>query len=426
MMRNRSYLVTLLFGTLIGVPVSAAAFGFMELINVTQQGLYDHLPGAVGFHGEPVWWPVPVLGLAGVIVAAAIRWLPGNGGHVPAEGFSAGTTQPIAVPGVIVAAVATLAAGAVLGPEAPLIAIGSGLAVLAVRTTRPGAPPMSMLVIGAAGSFAAIATILGSPLLGAIFMLEGIGLGGGLMTAVLLPGLLAAGVGSLVFLGLGTWTGLGTFSLAIPDLPYVARPTAAELGWAVAIGLAGALLVIGIRRVGLLSMRWATPRLFLAVPLAGLAVGGLAVAFGEATGKPGSSVLFSGQDLIGPLLVHAASWTAGTLLLLLLLKGVAYAISLGTFRGGPIFPALLLGAVGGVAASHLPGLGLIPAAAMGMGAMCAAMLRLPVVSVALPCVLLFHDGVAVAPVVIVAVVVAYVTANWLDPRPQAQLATPGS
>lgn len=421
-MRSRSYLVTLAFGALVGVPVSAAAFGFMELVSVVQQALYDHLPNGIGFHGTPVWWPVPLLAVGGVAVAAAIRWLPGNGGHVPAEGFSAGTTQPVALPGVVVAAVATLGAGAVLGPEAPLIALGSGMAVLAVKAARPGTPPMGVMVVGAAGSFAAIATILGSPLLGAIFMLEGIGLGGGLMSAVLLPGFLAAGVGSLVFVGLGAWTGLGTFSLTIPDLPYLARPTAAELGWAVAVGLAGALMVLAIRRGGLWAMKLATPRLFVAVPVAGLAVGGLAVAFAEATGKDGSSVLFSGQNLIGPLLVHAAAWSAGALLLLLLCKGLAYAVCLGSFRGGPIFPALLLGAAGGVAASHLPGLGLIPAAAMGMGATCAAMLRLPVVSVALPCVLLFHDGVAVAPVVIVAVVVAYVTTNWLDPRPAAPMA----
>ena len=36
---------------------------------------------------------------------------------------------------------------------------------------------------------------------------------------VLVPGLLAAGVGSLIFIGLDALTGLGTFSLAIPNLP---------------------------------------------------------------------------------------------------------------------------------------------------------------------------------------------------------------
>jgi H+/Cl- antiporter ClcA len=416
-MRSRAYVLTLLFGALLGAPISAMAFGFLELVSVLQRALYQHLPSGLGFHGEPAWWPIPVLAGGGVIVAAAIRYLPGRGGHSPADGFSAGMTEPISLPGVFVAAVATLACGAVLGPEAPLIALGSGLALFAIRRVRPGAPASGQVVVAGAGSFAAIATLLGSPLLAAIFMIEGIGLGGALLSAVLLPGLLAAGVGALVFIGLGQWSGVGTFSLVIPNLPTVVRPTAAEFGWAIALGVAAALLAIVIRRGGIWMKRIAEGHLFIVVPLVGVAVGGLAIGFAEATGHPSSSVLFSGQSLIGTVLAHAGAWSLGALLLLLLCKGVGYLLCLGSFRGGPIFPSLLLGAVGGLAASHLPGLPFVPAAAMGMGALCAAMLRLPVVSVALPCVLLFHDGAALAPIVIVAVVVSFVTINWLDPKP---------
>jgi H+/Cl- antiporter ClcA len=418
-LRSRGYLVIVAMGGLIGIPVSAAAFGFLELVRVVQQGLYDHLPGALGFHGEPPWWPVPLVGISGVAVAAAIRYLPGRGGHAPADGFSASATQPIALPGVVLAAVATLGFGAVLGPEAPLIALGSGLGMLAVRLARRDAPPTARVVVASAGSFAALSTILGSPLVAALFMLEAVGLGGQTLTMVMLPGLLAAGVGSLVFVGLGTWTGLGTFSLAIPDLPSVARPTPAEMGWAVAFGLAGALASVVIRRTAKPVQSFAAPRLLVVVPVIGLAVGAMALAFFEATGKPTSDVLFSGQDLIGPLIGSAASWSVAALLLLLLFKGLAYSLSLGGFRGGPIFPSLLLGAAGGIAASHLPGLGLVPAVAMGMGAMTASMLRLPVVAVALPTILLFHDGIAIAPVVIVAVVVSYIAVSWVDPQPAA-------
>ena len=66
-------------------------------------------------------------------LSIAITRLPGTGGHVPANGLSSGggPTQPIELPGVLVAALATLGLGLVLGPEAPLIALGSivGLAV---------------------------------------------------------------------------------------------------------------------------------------------------------------------------------------------------------------------------------------------------------------------------------------------------------
>ena len=51
-------------------------------------------------------------------------------------------------------------------------------------------------------------------------------------------------------LGLDSLTGLGTTSLAIPDLPPVRDPTIAEFGWAVVIGVAAAVLGTGIRRLG--------------------------------------------------------------------------------------------------------------------------------------------------------------------------------
>ena len=79
---------------------------------------------------------------------------------------------------------------------------------------------------------------------------------------------------------------------------------------------------------------------------------------------------------------------------------------MGSFRGGPVFPGMFLGAAGGAALSHVPGLPLVPAVAMGIGAMSVVMLTLPLTSVLLATALLASDGLAVTPVVIVAVVVA--------------------
>jgi H+/Cl- antiporter ClcA len=117
---------------------------------------------------------------------------------------------------VLFAALATLAFGAVLGPEAPLILMGSGLGVLAVQLAARDAPPTAAAVMSATGSFAAISSLLGSPLIGAFLLLEASGLGGPMLGLVLVPGLLAAGLGTLIFLGLDSITGLGTFTLAIP------------------------------------------------------------------------------------------------------------------------------------------------------------------------------------------------------------------
>ncbi len=98
-------------------------------------------------------------------------------------------------------------------------------------------------------------------------------------------------------------------------------------------------------------------------------------------------------------------------------KGLAYGVSLSSFRGGPVFPAMFIGAAGGIALSHLPGLPLDAGVAMGIGAMSVVMLTLPLSSVLLASLLLASAGIALMPLVIVAVVVAHVTAARIAPAP---------
>ena len=111
-----------------------------------------------------------------------------------------------------------------LGPEAPLIAIGGGLAALTVHLARKDAPPMALTIMASAGSFAAISTLLGSPVLAAFLIMEAAGIGGATLSLVALPGLLASGIGALVFVGLDSWTGLGSFSLALTSVPPAVSP----------------------------------------------------------------------------------------------------------------------------------------------------------------------------------------------------------
>jgi hypothetical protein len=98
--------------------------------------------------------------------------------------------------------------------------------------------------------------------------------------------------------------------------------------------------------------------------------------------------------------------------------GPCYGFGLaGREAGGLPFPALFLGAVGGAALSHLPGLPLVYGVAMGIGAMCVVMLRLTLTSVLLATLLLSSDGLQVMPLAVVAVVVAYVASARLTPSP---------
>jgi H+/Cl- antiporter ClcA len=425
LLRSRRYVGLLILAAILGVPISAAAYGFLALVSGLQEWLFTDLPGALGFDGTPLWWPLPLLALAGVLVGLTIRYLPGRGGHSPADGFKAGgVPSPIELPGIAIAALATLSLGAVLGPEAPLIALGAGLAGSAVRLARRDVPAQATAVVAAAGSFAAISTLLGSPLLGAFLLMEASGLGGPTLGLVLVPGLVAAGVGSLIFIGLDAWTGLGTYSLALPDVPPFAQPDLAQFGWALVIGLVAAVVGTGIRRLALALRPHVERRLLLATPLVGVAVGTLAIVYAQASGHNFSEVLFSGQNALGPLISNGASYSVGALVLLVACKGLAYGASLAGFRGGPVFPAMFLGAAGGIALSHLPGLPLVPGVAMGIGAMSVVLLRLPLTSVLLATLLLAADGLAVMPLVIVAVAVAYVASARLTPPATATPAAP--
>ena len=413
--RSRAYLSALVLAALLGVPISALAYGFLALVGALQGYLFEDLPADLFDGATPAWWPVPWLTLCGLLVALTIQHLPGPGGHSPALGFAVGGGPPVDrhLPGIVLASFATLSLGAVLGPEGPLIAIGSGLAAATVRLLKKDAPPMALTIMASAGSFAAVSTLLGSPLLGAFLIMEAAGIAGATLSLVALPGLLASGIGALVFLGLDSWTGLGTFSLALTSVPPGVDPTLATLLWAVPVGILGALLGWAIRWIGL-SLRPHVHRNRVPVTVGlGLLIGLTAMAYQLTTDQAFTDVLFSGQDALPALVANAADYSVATLVVLAGCKVLAYGLSLSAFRGGPVFPAMFVGAVLGIALSGLPGMSLAPALGMGIGAMCCAMLRLPLTSVLLATLLLGSDGLQNTPEVIVAVVVAFVVTTLL-------------
>jgi chloride channel protein, CIC family len=420
--RSRRFVVLLVVVSVIGVIVSLAAWCFLELIHQLQQELYTHLPHAVGYpNGPPKWWPLPILAIGALLTALAIRFLPGNGGHIPARGLAAGgPTPPRFVPGVILAGLATIGFGLVLGPEAPLIALGGGLAAFLIGLSRRETPPQVLMVVAAAGAFAAVSFIFGSPLIAAILMIEVTGLGGPQLRFILIPGLLAAGIGALVSLGMGAFTGLSTSAYALGPLPLSAthHPQVGEFGWTIALAIAIAVVTSFVIRGGLLTYRLVSGRrLLVLLPLIGLLIGGLAIAFSQITGKSVNEVLFSGQDQLPGLVSQAGTWSVAALTWLIVFKGIAYLLSLGSFRGGPTFPALFLGAAAGIMASHLPGFPIQAGVAVGMGAATVAVLRLPLSAVVIATMLTSHDVPNVEPLIIVGVVVSYIVTLALSRRP---------
>jgi H+/Cl- antiporter ClcA len=409
LMRSRRFVLLLVLAAVVGVVASLAAWGFLELVHKVQGWAYDDLPDAFGFDSTPVWWSLPLLLIAGVAVAFAIERLPGRGGHLPADGLNPEPSLPIDLPGVVLAAVAGIGLGIVLGPEAPLIALGGGLGFLAFKLLRSDGPPEVGQLVAGSGVFAALSFLFGSPVIAAVFAVEARGIGGPRMPLVLIPGLLAAGIGSLVSIGMGSWTGVDTSAISLEPIPVeaFARPDFVDFLWTLPLAAVIPLGAFAIFRIGHATAAIARRRPWLVVPVVGLLTAGLAILFHEVTDKGIDQVLYSGQESIGPLVAHSASWGTGALLMLIACKGLAYGLALGSFRGGPVFPAMLLAAAAGLLFAELPGYELTPAVAVGVGAGVVAVLRLPLSAVILATLLTSGAGLGVTPLIIVGVVVAY-------------------
>ena len=417
-LRSKNFLAVLVLAAVIGVAVSFISWAFLEIVHYTQRWLFTDLPDDFGWHSIPSWWYLLVLGVAGLPVALAIVRLPGSGGHVPAHGLQMGGTQPNIVPGVILAGWATIGFGLVLGPEAPLITIGAGAAMYIVRLVKRDAPTQLVSVLAAAGSLAAISVIFGSPIVSAVLVIEAAGLGGATLPLILIPGLIAAGVGSLVFIGMSHWSGLSTaaYSLAPLELPQFTSVTWGEIGWAIVMGLAGAFIAFAVMGLGVRISRLVPSKPFLLIPAAGLVVAALAIVFERTTDFGAEQVLFSGQDALPGLVSGAATWSVGALLMVILCKGLAWGVSMGSFRGGPTFPAIYLGAAGGIAAAHLPGMSMTAGVAVGIGVMVVAVLKLPLSAIILATALTASAGLSVGPLIILGVVTAYLATLALHGR----------
>jgi H+/Cl- antiporter ClcA len=313
---------------------------------------------------------------------------------------------------VALAALGTLSFGAILGPEAPLIALGSvvGLAVtLFVRLE-----PREEKVLATAGSFSAISALFGGPLVAGMLLLEGsVGLGAAAIPA-LLPGLVAAAVGYLIFVGIGDWGGVGSFPLSFPGLPAYDSVSIGDLGVAIVVGVATAIVIAGVRRLAA-DVETRSKAMPPALPLlaGGLAVGILAL-IAEELDDAWDEVLFSGQSAV-PELVGEGS--IAVVLMLLAAKALGYALSLGCgFRGGPVFPAIFLGVALATLAVDVFDVSPTLAIAVGTAAGMAAMTRLLFSSVLFSALLVGTAGVETVPAAVLAAAAAWLTVSALDRR----------
>ena len=415
-----AYLRLILIGAVIGVPAALVAAGFLVVVHQLENLLWDDLPDGLGYSSPP-WFLVialPVVGAA--LVVCARRLLPGDGGHDPLGGVSVDPTPVSWGPGVALAALGTLSFGAVLGPEAPLIALGSVVGMAVTHLVHVG--PRESRVLATAGSFSAISALFGGPLPAGVLLMEaGLGLGAALIP-VLLPGLVAAACGYLIFTGLGNWGGLEATTLKVPGLPTYDSTSLEDLLVAVAVGIAAGLTVVLVHRGAgaIAALRDRGVGMAALLLAGGLAVGCLAE-LAELLGGDSHDVLFSGQAAV-PTIVAESS--AGVVVVILLAKAAAYGICLGCgFRGGPVFPAIFIGvalaSIGVVALDTSPTL----AVAVGTAAGMAAATRLLISSLVVAALLVGTGSVDAVPAAVLASAAGWLTVNALGTPPVPTTAT---
>jgi len=373
----------------VGFMGALAALAFDFMVDIAQAGL---LEGIGGFYPpqtgvlEPeatvpsglarLWLPL-VTTLGGLLSGWVVyRWAPEAEGHGTDAAIGAyhrrgGDIRPRIPLVKAIASALTIGSGGVAGREGPTAQISVGLGtLLADRAGLRGQERRSLLLAGMA---AGLSAMFRAPLGMAIFAVEILYSGMVFESEALIYTVIAA-VTSYAFYGMfAGWSRL----FEIPAGLSVHHPGAllsfALLG--VAAGLLGAVLPSLLYRVRDLFRRLPGPP-HIRPALGGLAVGLMALAAPE--------VLGTGYGWVE--LAMAEKLTLATVMLILLLKGPAMALTIGSGGSGGVFaPTVTIGAMLGAAVGMslnalMPGID-IPVAAfvlVGMAAVFSGAARTPI------------------------------------------------
>ena len=402
------------------MPVAAAAVLFQTAVHDLTHLVWDDVPDWLDW-SEPAWWYVILVpALAGLLVAAALR-LPGHGGHTPLEGLSMEPASARSTSGASCSRLSRRSgSGSCSGPEAPLIAIGLGLPPLLVHLLRLQEAEGRLLVLS--GAFAAIAALFGGPIVASLMLFELAAKSGAIparaIGSALLPGFVAAGTGALIFTGVATGPGCTSRTSRCPTFAAYDSVRIADLGWSIVLAARGRGR--GCGRAAPRTRRRRPDVRVVRSPRSS------SPACSSAYSRSSSARLRTGRSTScsSPARARCRSWSRrvlrGVLLAVVLVKGLAYALSLGAgFRGGPVFPAIAIGAALAVAgADLLPGFETTPAIAAGIAAGTAVVLQAPFTGALLASLLMGSSAADVAPIAVIAAAVgALVAVAMPDPQP---------
>ncbi len=351
---------TLLIMAVPAIAVGAGSAIVLWLIDllaeVLQHFLWGSLPSVFGADETTPWWIFVVLTATGLLVGAVVQFLPGHGGPDSAMSELGGDPPPIkTVPTIAIAVTLGLAGGVSLGPENPIIAINSAIAVFALARFSKRVPPQLVGMFAIAGT---IGALFATPVAAALLFTGVVGAlrtGGSLWDRLFLP--LAAGGAGAVTMRL-----LGGQSISFQLEPMgPLEPIYLLMGLLVACAAAG----LGILAAFLLPYLHRAFRL-LKHPIVFTTLGGMILGVLGMIGGP--LTLFKGLHETAELLTNPDDYPASQLALFVAVKVVALLIAAAAgFRGGRIFPAVFIGvAFGLLAYALLPGIPIALAVACGV------------------------------------------------------------
>lgn len=405
----RTLLLLSIPALLIGVFSALSLWLLDELAGLLQDGLWAALPHAIGVDGSSGWWIVLVLTATGAAVGLTVWLLPGHAGPDSATTELVDAPLPPAVvPSLALAAVLGLAGGVSLGPENPIIAINVSLLVALAGRIWKAVPAQLVLLMTAA---ATIGAMFGTPVAAALVFtgIVAAAPGGGLLWDRLFLPLVAAAAGS------ETMQLLSHPQFGVPLPPYT------ELHWQDLIGafvIASAAAAFGV--LGAFAFPWAHATFHrLRNPLLVSLAGGLLLGVLGAIG--GTVTLFKGLEQMGTLIHDRDDYSAGQLLVVILVKLAALLVAASAgFRGGRVFPSVFIGAaIGLLAAAIVPGVPLVIAVASGVLGMTVAVARDGWIAIFVAVAV--TQNVIALPVMCLAVLPAWLVVTkapeWLIKRP---------
>ena len=364
----------------IGILVGLTSTGFVFFLN--------HIIGLI--HGATwTYWLLPLgLALSGWLTSTLVPEAGGQGVErvIRAIHLHSGKMRWQVIPAKIIATILTIGAGGSAGNVGPCVQIGSGLSSFLADTLQFDSYDRKTLVI--CGLSAGFASILGTPLAGALFGIEALFVGS-LAYQVLFPSVVAALLGYLTASFIG-----------MPDMNFVASSFPAFAPSLLMLSLVAGM-VYGIVSIVFVECLNGGKRLmyyFPASPLLHGAIGGSLLLGIAWLASP--EVLGLGKETIQRAL------DGGTIVWALILgKILTTALTLNTGgSGGIILPICFVGATSGSALGWILGQDPSLFAALGLAGLLAGAMNTPITAVLLGLELF---GIASGPYLLLSCTIAF-------------------